>query len=270
MSSTLQSAGSIETPPRLILVDLDGTLVGVDHTVSARNAAALERATAAGARVVIATGRPVRLLAPVRASLGHSIALCYNGAIVLDLASDEVLEAHLLDGEVFRRAVESVRARGLEFIVAVEGMPELGIRGEVGFREGYAMPRGTLAEITDSGVVKGLVRVAGNQFDAIWEAFSSGFPEELEVTRSGIDGLIEVSRAGVSKGGVIDELARGWGIDPADAIAFGDMPNDLEMFRWAGRSVAMDNAEPEVKLAATEVGDHHDADAVAQVLERWF
>jgi hydroxymethylpyrimidine pyrophosphatase-like HAD family hydrolase len=48
------------------------------------------------------------------------------------------------------------------------------------------------------------------------------------------------------------------------------MPNDLEMFRWAGRSVAMDNAEPEVKLAATEVGAHHDADAVAQVLERWF
>ena len=104
----------------------------------------------------------------------------------------------------------------------------------------------------------------------IWDAFSTGFPGELEVTRSGIDGLIEISRAGVSKGGIIDELARGWGIDPADAIAFGDMPNDLEMFRWAGRSVAMDNAEPEVKLAATEVGVHHDKDAVAEVLERWF
>jgi Cof subfamily protein (haloacid dehalogenase superfamily) len=256
--------------PRLILVDLDGTLVGVDSKVSPRNAAALERATAAGARVVIATGRPVRLLEPIRESLGHSIALCYNGAIVMDLATGDVIESHLLDGAVFRRAVESVRAKGLEFLVAVEGMPDIGIRGEKGFREGYKMPRGTLKQITDLGIVKGLIRVTGGQFDEIWDAFSTGFPGELEVTRSGIDGLIEISRAGVSKGGIIDELARGWGIDPSEAIAFGDMPNDLEMFRWAGRSVAMDNAEPEVKLAATEVGLHHDNDAVAEVLERWF
>jgi hydroxymethylpyrimidine pyrophosphatase-like HAD family hydrolase len=256
--------------PRLILVDLDGTLVGVNHEVSQRNASALERATAAGARVVIATGRPVRLLEPVRAALGHSIALCYNGAIVLDLASGEVLEAHLLDGPVFQRAVEAVRATGLQFVVAVEGMPDVGIRGEVGFREGYDMPRGTLDEICDAGIVKGLVRATGDQFAPAWDAFSTGFPAELEVTRSGIEGLLEISRLGVSKGGVIDELARGWGIDPSEAIAFGDMPNDLEMFRWAGRSVAMGNAEPEVKLAATEVGAHHDEDAVAQVLERWF
>jgi Cof subfamily protein (haloacid dehalogenase superfamily) len=264
------SSSSLSRPPRLILVDLDGTLVGANHEVSVRNASALERATNAGARVVIATGRPVRLLEPIKASLGHSIALCYNGAIVLDLASGEVLESHLLDGEVFRSAVEAVRARGLRFIVAVEGMPQVGIRGERGFREGYTMPRGTLAEITDQGIVKGLIRVSGDQFDEIWNAFSTGFSAELEVTRSGIDGLIEISRAGVSKGGIIDELARGWGIPPEDAIAFGDMPNDLEMFRWAGRSVAMGNAEPEVKLAATEVGAHHDDDAVAQVLERWF
>ncbi len=65
-------------------------------------------------------------------------------------------------------------------------------------------------------------------------------------------------------------LARGWGIHPSEAIAFGDMPNDLEMFRWAGHSVAMDNAEPEVKAAATEVGADHNDDAVAQILERWF
>jgi HAD superfamily hydrolase (TIGR01484 family) len=260
----------IEIPPRLILVDLDGTLVGKDHKVSPRNAAALERATAAGTRVVVATGRPVRLLAPIRESLGHSIALCYNGAIVLDLATDQVIDAHLLDGRVFQRAVEKVRETGLEFIVAVEGMPDVGIRGEIGFREGYAMPRGTLEEICDGDVVKGLVRAMGDQFVPAWDAFSTGFRDEIEVTRSGIEGLIEISRAGVSKGGVIDELARGWAIDPSDAIAFGDMPNDLEMFRWAGRSVAMGNAEPEVKLAATEVGDHHDEDAVAQVLERWF
>ena len=259
--------------PRLILVDLDGTLVGKDRTVSARNSAVLARATAAGAHVVIATGRPVRLLEPIRASVASSIALCYNGAIVLDLATDEVLEAHLLDGAVFRAAVEEVRALGHEFIVGVEGLPSIGIAAEHGFREDVELPRGTLAEITNQGVVKGLIRTNPKDpalFEEVWDAFATRFADRLEVTRSGIPGLIEISAKGVSKGGIIDALARGWGIDPSEAIAFGDMPNDLDMFRWAGWSVAMGNAEPEVKLAASEVAADHDEDAVAQVLERWF
>jgi hypothetical protein len=256
--------------PRLILVDLDGTLLHKDHTLSERNASALARATAAGARVVVATGRPARLLEPIREQLRSSVALCYNGAIVLELATLRVIDAHLLEGHIFKYAVETVRAKGYEFIVAAEGTPDIGIRAELGFREDFDMPRGTLDEITNQGIVKGLVRTPLDTFDPIWEEFSTSFPGQLEVTRSGIPGLIEISAAGVSKGGVIAGLAEQWGIVPSEAIAFGDMPNDLEMFRWAGWSVAMGNAEPEVKLAASEVGADHNEDAVAQVLERWF
>ncbi|HEY5319934.1 MAG TPA: HAD hydrolase family protein, partial [Galbitalea sp.] len=109
-----------------------------------------------------------------------------------------------------------------------------------------------------------------DQFDAVWRALEWGFSDTLTITRSGIEGLIEISAFGVSKGTVIDGLAREWGIAPSEAIAFGDMPNDLDMLRWAGWSVAMGNAEPEVKLAASEVGADHDDDGVALVLERWF
>ena len=56
----------------------------------------------------------------------------------------------------------------------------------------------------------------------------------------------------------------------ADVIAFGDMPNDLPMLAWAGRSVAMGNAHDEVLSAADEVTATHDEYGVAQVLERWF
>ena len=255
--------------PKLVLVDLDGTLVGSDGIVSHRNASVLERAVSAGCRVVVATGRPARIVTPLRESLGHAVALCYNGAIVLDLATGDILDAHVLDGRVFQHSVERVRTLGYDFVVGVEGMPDVGMRAEDGFREGFPIPRGTLDEICSVDVVKGLVRVEADQFDAVWDAFVS-FSDTLEVTRSGVEGLIEVSAVGVSKGGVVAGLAASWGVDAADAIAFGDMPNDLEMFRWAGRSVAMGNAEPEVKLAATEVGLHHNDDAVAQVLERWF
>lgn len=256
--------------PKLILVDLDGTLLNDEHVVSERNGAAIERAVAAGAHVVVATGRPVRILDPIRAHLGHTIALAYNGAVVYDLSTDTVVEAHLLDGDIFRRAVEAVRAKGYVFAVAAEGLPDRGIRGELAFREDGDIPRGTLEQLSDGGVVKGLVFAKPDQFDAVWDAFSNGFPGQLEVTRSGIVGLIEISATGVSKGGVIAGLAKQWGIDASDAIAFGDMPNDLAMFRWAGRSVAMGNAEPEVKAAANEVGLDHNDDAVAVVLERWF
>ena len=66
----------------------------------------------------------------------------------------------------------------------------------------------------------------------------------------------------------VDALARSWGIPAEDAIAFGDMPNDIEMLRWAGRAVAMGNADPSVKAIADEVAGHHDEDGVAVVLER--
>jgi HAD superfamily hydrolase (TIGR01484 family) len=269
----------VQSAPRLILVDLDGTLVGRDGQVSDRNAAALERATAAGSQVVIATGRPVRILMPLRPRLDASIALCYNGAIVLDLDTEEVVQANLLDGRVFQDAVERVRAAGHSFAVGVEGTPDVGIRVEHGYREGLDLARAELAELCGRGIAKGLIRVGSEpgaegidseRFEAIWDAFSDGFPDTLEVTRSGVPGLIEISAKGVSKGGIIAALANDWGIDPSTAIAFGDMPNDLEMFRWAGWSVAMGNAEGEVKLAASEVGADHDEDAVARVLERWF
>ena len=73
---------------------------------------------------------------------------------------------------------------------------------------------------------------------------AEGYSDVLLATSSGVAGLIEVSLAGISKGTVIDGLAREWGIAPEHAIAFGDQPNDLEMLRWAGWGVAMENADP--------------------------
>jgi hydroxymethylpyrimidine pyrophosphatase-like HAD family hydrolase len=68
----------------------------------------------------------------------------------------------------------------------------------------------------------------------------------------------------------VSTLARLHGIDQADVIAFGDMPNDIEMLRWAGRGVAMGNARDSVKDVADHVTATNDEAGVAQVLECWF
>jgi HAD superfamily hydrolase (TIGR01484 family) len=80
--------------PRLIATDLDGTLIGRHDRVSRRNEAALARASAAGAVVVLVTGRPVRWMPTVYEQLdGPYLAVCANGAVVYDPAGDKVRDA---------------------------------------------------------------------------------------------------------------------------------------------------------------------------------
>ncbi|MDQ1715431.1 MAG: hypothetical protein QOC60_1376, partial [Frankiaceae bacterium] len=61
-----------------------------------------------------------------------------------------------------------------------------------------------------------------------------------------------------------------FGVEAADVVAFGDVPNDLAMLRWAGHGVAVANAHPDVLAAADEITFDNDTDGVAAVLERWF
>jgi Cof subfamily protein (haloacid dehalogenase superfamily) len=258
-------------PPKLILLDLDGTLLGTDGEVSDRNSSALRRAVAAGARVVIATGRPPRWLEHLRASIPASIALCCNGGLVLDLDSDLVLASSPVDGRMLLAAIDGLRDSGIRFSVAVEGLPDFGLAVEPDFPfRGDEVRRAPLAELCAAYVVKVLIRPEESQGSAIVERFGADYSDVFTLTRSTNDGLIEISSAGTTKGAVIAALAHDWGIERADAIAFGDMPNDIEMLSWAGRSVAMGNADAAVKAMTSEVAAHHDDDGVGRVLERWF
>ena len=74
----------------------------------------------------------------------------------------------------------------------------------------------------------------------------------------------------MSKASGLAAYAEELGLDAADAVAFGDMPNDLPMLAWAGRSFAVANAHHEVLAAADEVIASNDDDGVAQTLARWF
>ena len=87
---------------------------------------------------------------------------------------------------------------------------------------------------------------------------------------SGLNGLIEISAPGTTKGAGLARLAAELGIPPAEVIAVGDMPNDLSMLRWAGHGVAMANAHPTVLEAADEITGGNSEDGLAAILEKWF
>ncbi len=84
-------------------------------------------------------------------------------------------------------------------------------------------------------------------------------------THSGV-GLVEISAAGVDKASALAWLCASDGIAPGEVIAFGDMPNDLPMLRWAGRGVAVANAHPDVLAGADEIARSNEEDGVAHII----
>jgi hypothetical protein len=258
----------------MVVSDMDGTLLNDFGVVTTRTASALKRADAAGARVVIATGRPVWWLGPVIDAGFDGIAVCMNGAIVYDIAAKEVLSASLLPADLAQAFVTDLERLEPRFALAVEraGTQLSSCFAEDSYDHPWAdgiFQRVPRHEMLAEPLAKLLVRGTEGSADLAAHARAAA-GNRVAVTYSTDDGLIEVAAPGVNKGTALDRLAASWGIDPSQVIAFGDMPNDLEMLSWAGHGVAMGNGHTEVHAVADEVIGLHHEDAVAEVLERWF
>ncbi len=270
--------GYVGAAPRLVATDLDGTLVRSDLSVSDRTVRVLARLEDAGVPFVMVTGRPPRWMAPVAEATGHrGLAVCANGALVYDLHTERVVQAHLLDRDAAVQVADALRAEipGIGF--ASEKGPTAGLPG--GFsREAAYVPRWdngvvaieTVEAMAHHGLVKLLARAEHLSSDDLLARARAVLGDSVELTHSSSDGLLEISAGGISKASGLAALARQFGVGAADVIAFGDMPNDLPMLAWAGHGVAMANAHPEVLTIADEVTASNDDDGVAVVLERWF
>ncbi|HVS69022.1 MAG TPA: HAD family hydrolase [Mycobacteriales bacterium] len=261
--------------PKVVATDLDGTVVRSDGTISPRTRDALLAARDAGALIVVATGRPPRWLTGIAEATGHDgIAVCANGALVYDLSAEQVIDSRPLDLDVVRLLIEGLRASVPGVAFAIER-----VDGQFAHEPDYH-PRwepeeqtfvGELEHVFDVPVVKLLGRVEGAGSDDLLAMARAAIGEELAtLTHSSIDGLLEVNAYGVTKASTLDAWLADRGLSAADVIAFGDMPNDIEMIAWAGHGVAVANAHPEVLAVADEVTGTNDADGVAEVLERLF
>jgi hydroxymethylpyrimidine pyrophosphatase-like HAD family hydrolase len=133
--------------------------------------------------------------------------------------------------------------------------------------ENFAASR---AEVLGKTAVKLLVRHEKMTSEEMAVAATAVLDDSVTVTFSTSRGLLEISAPGVTKATGLAEAAAMLSLDASGVVAFGDMPNDIEMLRWAGHGVAMANAHEEVLAVADEVTAPNVEDGVAQVLERWF
>lgn len=267
--------------PTLIATDVDGTLLDEDELVTPRTRAAIQAAVAAGTQFVLATGRPPRWISPVVDSLGLApMAVCANGAVLYDSATDRILSARTLSADVLAELAE----------VATRVIPGAGLAVErvgrsahdaatpqflssPGYEHAWLNPDNTEVSIEDvlsEPAVKLLIRKAGARSADMAAVLAPHIGIEGDLTYSTNNGLIEVVPLGVSKATGVDEVARPLGITAEDVVAFGDMPNDIPMLLWAGLGVAMGNAHDEAKAAADEVTTANTDDGLARVLERWW
>ena len=269
------------TLPTMIASDVDGTLLNDDEAITARTRAAVHAAVAAGVTFVLATGRPPRWIKPVVDSLGFApIAVCANGAVVYDPAQDRIVSARTLSpdvlGELAELATTAIPGAGL----AVERIgasahdaatPQF--VSSPGYEHAWLNPDNTevsLQDLLSAPAVKLLIRKAGARSDEMAAALARHVGAQGDITYSTNNGLVEVVPRGISKASGVAQVARPLRIAPDDVVAFGDMPNDVPMLRWAGHGVAMGNAHPEVLAVANEITAPNSDDGVARVLERWW
>jgi HAD superfamily hydrolase (TIGR01484 family) len=261
--------------PRLIATDLDGTLLRDDKTVSSRTIAALAAAEAAGIEVFFVTGRPARWMDVVAEHTArHGLAICANGAAVVDLHRDRLLAAYPLDTRDALAVVRSLRTAVPETVFAVEFTG--GFAYEPEYRRWAPDSEHVVApveELLDVGpgrptVLKLLARHASVDPDVFLTTARAAAGRNGEITRSSSSALLEISGPGVSKATTLARCCAERGIAPHEVVAFGDMPNDLEMLSWAGTSYAVANAHPDVLAATAYRAAANEEDGVANVIER--
>lgn len=264
--------------PQLIASDLDGTLLRSDKSVSPRTAAALAAATAAGVQVVFVTGRPARWMGVVSEHLhGQGLAICGNGAAVVDLRDGgRLVEVRPLPRENALSVVHELRAAAPGTTFAVERT--VGLHQEPGYPPMTMDPAIEVAPVdkllAEGDAYRGapVLKLLAHHDTLRPDAFLALARERVgrwaESTRSSPSALLEISAPGVSKATTLALRCERAGIDPSRVVAFGDMPNDLEMLTWAGTGYAMANAHPAVLAATDHHTDTNENDGVARVIER--
>jgi Cof subfamily protein (haloacid dehalogenase superfamily) len=272
-------------PPRIRLValDIDGTLLRGDKTVSPRTRLALERARAAGVRLALVTGRRHPSARRVAEDLGGRVPLVlHNGALVVEDGS--VLRCRPLPRAAALRAIAAGRAEGAEPVLhcgaAGEGWLLVDAEARPSGLVGYYLER-SRAEMR---VVPDLVAAVDAEepiqvmfggerapMETLRAALAAALADEARIERTVYPAtgmvLLDVLHPAVGKAEALGFLQERWGIAPSETLAIGDNWNDREMVEKAGLGFVMGNADPELLTLGLPVLPTNEEDGVARAIE---
>ncbi len=271
---------------RLIALDVDGTLLDSAWRVPAANHDAIRRATDAGLEVVLVTGRRFDFLRPVVDQIDAPLTLIVSGGAIVKSRDGRTLARHLLPAGVARAVVGATRDyRDATALVFDRPLAAQVVHERLDIRDAH---RRAYFERNRDFIIEAVPLESALVEDPIQVMFSGGVARmrdlvalirALEVSGSVAVAvteyeqrdfsLVDVNRAGCTKGATLAEWVARQGIAPAEVMAVGDNYNDREMLEFAGLPVVMGNAVEPLKRLGWPVTLDNDHGGVAAAIDRF-
>lgn len=254
---------------KAVVADLDGTIVRSDFSISPATLEALATIRVAGVRFVVATARTPQGMAYLGVPADRTdIAVCCSGSIGWSTQHQTAIWMEMVPPHAVRRVVDIAESEGAG-AASFDGV-YWRMTAEYA-RLSPTQPHGTTRvvvtadELADAPCCTMAVRNAANDLNHIAERVASE-AETGALSHVGRSTVLDVTRQGVDKGtGTVRALAV-LGLEPDTAVSFGDMPNDIALFRATGRGYSVGVVHPDVVSAADEVVDDVERDGFARTI----
>jgi hypothetical protein len=266
---------------KLVVIDIDGTLLIRADEISAANKAALAELKRRRIAVSLCSGRAIQAARTVLDQLDlDGFHIFFDGALVVNPHTLERVYIRTIGDGLVRRAVDFVHQQG----IILDLFTATGYYAEheswvTDLRRDYFKVTPTLIDFArlpkDESVIKGTLVVRSAAEKAGADRFRRNFGGELHLSLTktpayaDVD-FVNVIAAGVSKRTALDALVEHLGITLDEVMAIGDGPNDIPVLSAVGLAVAMGNAPPEVKASADCVTGDVDHNGVAEAIARFL
>ena len=259
---------------KLVVIDLDNTLLNNEHKISEKNKEIVQKVRSKGLEVIIATGRMYISAKPFLKDLSlENSAIVYNGAMVKDVETDKTIYHKPINKKYAKEIIKDVKEEGLHINLYQDD--KLYVDKDNKYTKRYEEISGIKAEKVDDlselklvAPTKLLIIEDNPELHSYYQKYlDNKYGDIITVTESK-KYFIEIGSKGVNKGKTLQKLIKEKGIDRNEIIAIGDSYNDIEMLSYAGTGIAMENAPEEIKKKADLVAPHNEEDGVAVILDK--
>ena len=260
---------------RLLLADVDGTLVTADKVLTDRSVEAVHELRDAGILFALTSGRPPRgmqtLIEPL--ALDTPIA-AFNGGLIVQ-PDMSVIEQKVIPEDLVPAIVAMLDTSGLDvWIYRGANWLVLDLDGPHIARESFTVHFDPTLVQSFDGITEGVAKIVGVSDDhdlvaSVASAAHDEFGDHVSAARSQ-PYYLDVTHPAANKGGVAKFLSARYSIQPEQIATIGDMPNDVLMFAHSGLSIAMGQSGREVHRAARRVTTSNEEDGFANAVDRFI
>ena len=262
-------------PIRMVIADVDGTLVTQEKVLTKRAAEAVLHLQQAGIQFSVTSGRPPRGMAMLIDPLKLTQPLAaFNGGVLIDPDLTTVVDQKYLPAGVPEKVLEAIEKHGLDVWVYTDtGWFVRDPKAAHVAREQWTVKFPPTVVQTFAGLLSRVAKIVGvsDDYDRVAKC-------ETDVQQAGGEHIsaarsqpyyLDVTHPQANKGGVVLAMSKLLNIPAAEIATIGDMPNDVLMFQKSGTSIAMGNASPEVQASATYVTSTNEDEGFAKAIEEF-